>query len=135
MATPSEKLAQSLEVLQELQERGVLAIRAADLIRVHRERLVKNSFLREVMKGWYVPSRPDEAAGESTAWYASFWGFSAAYLQERFGEDWCLFPEQSVGIVKLIDCRLISAFLHEAKPLKLHKAAIDDLLRFRSESG
>ena len=73
-----------------------LAIRAAELTRVHRERLVKNGFLREVMKGWYVPSRPDEAAGESTAWYASFWGFSTAYLQERFGEDWCLSPEQSL---------------------------------------
>ncbi len=96
MATPSEKLAQSLEVLKELQDRGVVAIRAADLTRVHRERLVKNGFLLEVMKGWYVPSRPDEAAGESTAWYASFWGFCAAYLQERFGEDWCLSPEQSL---------------------------------------
>ena len=96
MATPSEKLAQSLEVLKELQERGAVAIRAVELSRVHRERLVKNGFLLEVMKGWYVPSRPDEATGDSTAWYASFWGFSAAYLQERFGEDWCLSPEQSL---------------------------------------
>ena len=28
------------------------------------------------------------------------------------------------GIVKLTDCRLFSAFLHEAKPLKLPKAAL-----------
>ena len=39
------------------------------------------------------------------------------------------------GIVKLTDCRLFSAFLHEAKPLKLRRAAIDNLPRFRSESG
>ena len=39
------------------------------------------------------------------------------------------------GIVKLTECRLLSAFLHGAKPLKLHKAAIDNLPRFRSESG
>ena len=39
------------------------------------------------------------------------------------------------GTVKLTDCRLFSAFLHEAKPLKLRKAAIDNLPRFRSESG
>lgn len=98
MATPSEKLAQSLEVLHELQARGTVAIRAADLSRVHRERLLKNGFLQEVMKGWYIPARPDEAKGESTAWYASFWGFCAAYLQERFGRDWCLSPEQSLSI-------------------------------------
>jgi hypothetical protein len=48
------------------------------------------------MKGWYIPSRPDEAAGGSTAWYATFWDFCAAYLRERFGEDWCLSPEQSL---------------------------------------
>lgn len=96
MATPSEKLAQSLEVLKDLQDRGVVAIRAADLTRVHRERLVKNRFLQEVMKGWYIPSRSDEATGESTAWYASFWGFCAAYLEERFGEEWCLSPEHSL---------------------------------------
>ena len=42
------------------------------------------------MKGWYVPSRPDEPEGERTSWYASFWSFSAAYLNERFGDEWCL---------------------------------------------
>ena len=45
-------------------------------------------------------------------------------------------PEGTIkGIVKLTECRLLSAFLHGAKPLKLHKAAIDNLPRFRSESG
>ena len=34
-----------------------------------------------------------------------------------------------------IDCRLFSAFLHEAKPLKLRKAAIDNFSRLRSEPG
>jgi hypothetical protein len=58
--------------------------------------LVKNGFLQEVMKGWYIPARPDEATGESTAWYASFWGFCAAYLKERFGANWSLSPEQSL---------------------------------------
>ena len=41
----------------------------------------------------------------------------------------------SEGIVKLTDCRLVSALLHEAKPLKLRKAAVDYLPRFRSKSG
>lgn len=96
MATPSEKLAESLQVLHDLQERGVVAIRSTDLTRTDRERLVNSGFLQEVMKGWYIPSRPDDPPGESTAWYTSFWHFCAAYLQERFGRDWSLSPEQSL---------------------------------------
>ena len=38
------------------------------------------------------------------------------------------------SIVKLTDYRLFPAFLHETKPLKLRKVAIDNLRRFRSES-
>ena len=76
MASPPEKLAQSLEILRNLQTaEGAGAIRARDLSRTHRERLLRNGFLQEVIKGWYIPSRPDEVKGESTAWYASFWRF------------------------------------------------------------
>ena len=39
------------------------------------------------------------------------------------------------GIVKLTDCRLSSAFLHEAKPLNLRRAAIDNLPGFQGESS
>ena len=98
MATPSENLAACLEVLKALQDRGIAAIRATHLTRVHRQRLQANGFIREVMKGWYVPSRPDEEPGESTAWYASFWAFCADYLNERFGDNWCLGPEQSLAL-------------------------------------
>jgi len=96
MATPSDKLAESLEALRAIQQSGADAIRSGDLSRTHRERLLENGFLQEVMKGWYVPARPDEQAGESTAWYASFWGFCAAYLSDRFKQNWCLSPEQSL---------------------------------------
>lgn len=98
MATPQENLAESLKTLKKLQDRGVVAIRAAELSRAHRERLLKNGFLQEVMKGWYIPARPDKAAGESTAWYAAFWAFCAAYLRARFGSEWCLSPEQSLSL-------------------------------------
>jgi hypothetical protein len=96
MASPYEKLAESLDALRALQERGVVAVRSGDLTRTHRERLVKNGFLQEVMKGWYIPTRPDATTGDSTLWYASFWGFCAAYLKERFGTNWSLSPEQSL---------------------------------------
>lgn len=98
MATPTEKLAHALEALHQLQKSGSVAIRSADLTRTHRERLVQNGFLEEVIKGWYVPARPDETRGESTAWYASFWQFCAAYLNHLKGDDWCLSPEQSIAL-------------------------------------
>ena len=98
MAKPSEKLAQSLSVLKELQDKGTIAIRTGQLSRTHRQRLLKAGFIREVMKGWYTPTRPDEPPGESTGWYASFWSFAAEYLNDRFGDDWCLSPEQSLSL-------------------------------------
>lgn len=98
MATPSDKLADSLAALKALQDRNRVAIRARHLTRTHRERLLRNGFIKEVMKGWYISARPDEPEGESTAWYASFWSFSADYLEERFGDQWCLSPEQSINI-------------------------------------
>lgn len=96
MATPSEKLAESLTVMKALQNEGKIAIQSKDMTRTHRERLVSNGFLHEVMKGWYIASSPDESQGESTVWYTSFWGFCATYLEERFGNTWCLSPEQSL---------------------------------------
>lgn len=99
MVTPSEKLAESLEVLHKLQkDGGGAAIRARDLTRTHRERLLASGFLREVIKGWYIPTRPEEAPGESTAWYAAFWPFAAAYLESRFGRNWSLSPDQSISL-------------------------------------
>ncbi len=98
MAIPPEKLAASLEILETLQTDGKIAIQSADLTRTHRERLLKAGFIKEVMKGWYISSRPDEAAGESTAWYTNFWDFIAQYLTIRFGDAWSLSPEQSLTL-------------------------------------
>ena len=96
MTSPQEKLADALEALEAMQAQGIVAVRSSDLSRTHRERLLKNGFLQEVMKGWYIPARPDERAGETTAWYASYWAFCAAYLNQRFGAQWCLSAEQSL---------------------------------------
>jgi hypothetical protein len=96
MPSPQQKLADSLEILYELQNQGTVAIRSRDLSRTHRERLVQNGFLKEVMKGWYIPAHPEETAGESTAWYTSFWSFCGDYLESRFGKEWSLSPEQSL---------------------------------------
>jgi len=96
MPSPNEKLAESLDVLETLQQDNRRVFRSEDLSRVHRERLVENGFLQEVMKGWLISSSPDSQAGESTPWHASFWEFCTRYCDERFGEQWHLSPEQSV---------------------------------------
>ena len=96
MPSPNEKLAESLAVLKELQVGDRRVFRSDDLSRVHRERLVENGFLQEVMKGWLISSSPDTQPGESTPWHASFWEFCARYCDERFGEQWHLSPEQSL---------------------------------------
>jgi len=96
MGTPGQKLAESLKKLKELEDGGVIAIKAGMLSRVHRERLVDSGFIHEVMKGWYVSVPPNEQPGDSTSWYVSFWSFCAGYLHDRFGEDYCISAEQSL---------------------------------------
>jgi hypothetical protein len=98
MSDVSQKLADSLEQLQQLQGSGVVAIKSEQLSRVHRERLLKHGFIREVIRGWYIAAMPDEKPGDSTSWYTSFWDFCAAYLSERFDSSWCLSPEQSISL-------------------------------------
>lgn len=96
MATPGEKLAASLEALQQAQNGNV--IRSSSLSRVHRERLLQNDFLLEVVKGWYIVTRPALKDGSSTPWFASFWSFIAAYLNDRYGDDYCLSAESSLHL-------------------------------------
>jgi hypothetical protein len=98
MPAANEKLAEALSVLRNLQVAGKKAIRSADLTETVRTRLVANGFLEQVMKGWYIPTQPG-AQGETTAWYTSFWDFCRDYLNERFGTDWCLTPEQSLVLL------------------------------------
>ena len=58
MATPNEKLAESLAKLKVLQKGGRRVIRSNELSRVHRERLVANGFMQEVIKGWLISAGP-----------------------------------------------------------------------------
>jgi hypothetical protein len=98
MATPGEKLAEALEVLKKLQDRGIVAIKSSELSRVHRERLLKNNFLREVTKGWYLAVPSNEQLGDSTSWYTSYWSFCSGYLNDRYGDSYCLSAEQSLQL-------------------------------------
>jgi hypothetical protein len=68
------------------------------LPRADREMLRQAGYLKLIVKGWYFLVRPGVDAGESTAWYASFWNFLATYLIERFGVDYCLNAIASVEL-------------------------------------
>ena len=98
LATPNERLAASLAALRNLQKGGRRVLQSQELSRVHRERLLQNGFLQEVLKGWLISSSPGSRDGDSTPWYASFWEFCARYCGERFGSEWWLSPEQSLLI-------------------------------------
>lgn len=99
MASPSQKLAESLTELEKIQnDKGIAIIKADDLTRTHRERLSENGFIREVIKGWYIANHPEEKEGDTTSWYASFWNFISVYTQSKFGDEWCLSPEQSLSL-------------------------------------
>jgi fido (protein-threonine AMPylation protein) len=93
---PHEKLADSLAVLGEIQKDARRVFRSAEIGRIHRERLVQNGFLREVIKGWLISTGPDSNEGDTTPWHASFWEFCALYCRERFNAQWHLSPEQSL---------------------------------------
>ncbi len=96
MATPSDKLAASLAMLQALQADGRRVFASGEIPRVPRERLRGQGFLRLVIKGWYIRTGPAADTGDSTPWYASFREFCARYCESRFGKDWHLSPEQSL---------------------------------------
>ncbi len=55
MASPRERFAEALTFLKGLQDQGIVGIHTDDIPNVrHRQLLVKNGFLREVTKGWYI---------------------------------------------------------------------------------
>ncbi len=98
MSSPHEKLASSLEQLEKLQLKGRRIFCSNEFSRAHRERLLKNDFLREVIKGWLMSWNPDTSRGDSSPWYDSFWEFCSNYCRERFGSNWSLSPEQSLQL-------------------------------------
>ena len=98
MATPSEKLAASLEILKALQDKGKIAIKRSELTRTHKDRLLKNGFISEVYSGWFIISSQETKEGDSTSWYSSYWKFCAQYLNYKYKNQWCMSAEQSLMI-------------------------------------
>lgn len=96
MASPSDRLAASISVLNALRADGRRVFRSKELSRTHRERLLRNGCLDEIMKGWLVAAGPVSRPGESRRERDPLWEFCACYCASRFGEGWHLSPEQSL---------------------------------------
>jgi hypothetical protein len=79
-----------------LQDRGLRAIRGTELTRADGEALLRGGFLKEVIRDWYIPCRPNQTEGDTTAWYAGLREFVACYAQHRFGDRWHVNAEQSL---------------------------------------
>jgi hypothetical protein len=97
MVKPNEKLAQSIELLKVFHDKDIVAIKSTELPRMDRERLLKNGFIKEVTKGWYIATPSDEKSGETTSWYTSFWKFCARYLED-YGAPYIISPDHSLQI-------------------------------------
>ncbi len=99
MAPIAQLMADSLEQLHSLQQQNPhLVLKGTEqLSRVHLKRLLDNGWLQEVIKGWYIPSRPG-SEGDTTVWYTSYWHFVKAYLDSRFDGRWILMPDQSLDV-------------------------------------
>ena len=97
MATPAEKIADALEKMNAAEQDGI--VRASSLTRTYLSRLVKTGFLQPVLRGWYFVTTPAAAAPGSTAWYGHYWSFLKQYLDDRFGDTYCLLPEASLQLL------------------------------------
>lgn len=99
MATPRERFVEALTFLKDLQDKGVVGIHTDDMPNAkYRQLLVRNGFIREVTKGWYIAKDPNEKEGETTAWYSSYWDFMVRFLNHKYGGNWCLSADQSLLI-------------------------------------
>ncbi|MEO6175343.1 MAG: Fic family protein [Flavobacterium circumlabens] len=99
MATPKERFIEALTFLKNLQENQVVGIYTDDMPNAkHRQLLVKNGFIREVAKGWYIATDPSEKEGETTAWFSSYWDFISQFLNRKYGDSWCISADQSLLI-------------------------------------
>ena len=98
MATVNERLAESLRVLKEYQEKNNYSVihGKSALGTTNTNRLLDSGYLQPIIKGWYMPSLPGNE-GDTTVWYTSYWRFIAAYANNRFGNEWSLSAEQSLA--------------------------------------
>ena len=93
---PQRDLADALRRAQGAAPAHIL--RTAQITRRERALLRQRGFLVEIIKGWYALTTPQARPGDSTFWHLHFWAFLSAYLQQRYGQGYCLSPEHSLDL-------------------------------------
>lgn len=59
------------------------------------EKLLAIGCLKEVLDGWYIIRVTPDSCGPAD-WCRAYWHFVVAYLNDKFGDDWCLSPDCSL---------------------------------------
>ncbi len=77
---------------------GIHILHTSELSRGDREILLGAGWLQEIIKGWYLLTRPDVRPGDSSSWYANFWEFLSVYLCHFYGKKYCLSAENSLAL-------------------------------------
>src|SRR3989338_6815567 len=94
--TPNKLLAVALSKAKAVSREGIL--KAVDLDRDTKARLLAAKCLMPIIKGWYLLTMPG-TDGDSTAWFGGFWFFVSYYLEDRFGKKgYCLSAESSLDL-------------------------------------
>ncbi len=93
----NQLLSNALKELHQLQKKGSI-FKSSDFTGKNMSYLKKAGYIKPVIRGWYYQSHPADSEGDTTAWYSGYWEFVAKYLDERFGDDYCLNPEISLLI-------------------------------------
>lgn len=74
-------------------------IRSGNMSRTDRERAQAAGWLHPIIKGWYiVGSEASAQAGSSVLWCSHFWQFVQRYLDERFGDGYCINAKASLDL-------------------------------------
>ena len=106
MATTKELLEESLDVMRERYRNPEHMTRdifqGDELGTKHVKRLVGGGYLRKIIDGWYyVPF--DRTEEDETEWYMFYWSFVVAYLDRKYGEDWCLGADDSLVFLRITE--------------------------------
>jgi hypothetical protein len=95
-AKPQQLLAEALKAAKSAAKDSI--VKSSSIDRKHREILIRENCLTEIIKGWYLLTSP-AGGGDSTAWFEGIWAFLKHYLAERFGPNgFCLSAESSLSL-------------------------------------
>jgi hypothetical protein len=102
---------------------GSHILHTSEISREDREILQHQAWIQDIIPGWYLLLRPDVRPGDSTAWYGSFWDFTASYLNHHHKNEYCLSADQSLlfhtGSSAIPQQVIVMAKKGSGKPTKL----------------